>query len=307
MVDGEEQPLFVAPRVDMLMSVAAASGRLPANICLGLGSRMSIAMGEPTEAHGGQGSSVAGGGGAAGLRHNLVTPWLISRSRTSRGAYQRVMLGPLYSHIGRMMRKLAVLAGAVALAATVGACSSSGSSASSSTSAKATATPKSGTETLTATVTGAAAAKLLNSNAAPSFPSLVFTGPVDTTVTGPVSLGNNGNAKTTTHTFVTPVGNFTAQRTVKTKGQTQPTVTGKSGSTCYFTLNGGTGSYVVLGSKSTGKFAGATGSGTYAVTILAEANLLAGKTTCSAKNTGSVAVKGASITFKSSGPLTLKQ
>jgi hypothetical protein len=207
------------------------------------------------------------------------------------------------------MRKVAVLAGAVALAATVGACSSSGSSASSSTSAKATATPASGTETLTATVTGAAVAKLLNSNsnAAPSFPSLVFTGPVDTTVSGPVSLGNNGTAKTATHTFVTPVGNFTAQRTVKTKAQTQPTVTGKSGKTCYFTLNGGTGSYVVLGSKSTGKFAGATGSGTYAVTILAEANLLAGKTTCSAKNTGRVAVKGASITFKASGPLTLKQ
>jgi hypothetical protein len=70
-VDGEEQSLFVAPRVDMLMSVAAASGRLPAKICLGLGSRMSIAMGEPTEAHGGQGSSVAGGDGAAGC----VTTW----------------------------------------------------------------------------------------------------------------------------------------------------------------------------------------------------------------------------------------
>ncbi len=60
-------------------------------------------------------------------------------------------------------------------------------------------------------------------------------------------------------------------------------MTGKSGSTCYFTQNGGTGTYTVLGSKSTGKFAGATGSGTYAITLLAEANLLAGRTTCSAK------------------------
>ena len=59
--------------------------------------------------------------------------------------------------------------------------------------------------------------------------------------------------------------------------------------------------------QSTGKFAGATGSGTYAITILAEANLLPGKTTCSANNTGNAIAKGASITFKATGPLTLKQ
>jgi hypothetical protein len=269
----------------------------------------SVVMGVAAEAHGGQGSPVAGGGAVVGLRHNLVTPWLISRFRSSCGAYQRVMLGPLYNHIGGIMRKLAVLAGAVALAAMVGACSSSGGSASSSTSAKATATPMSGTETFTGSVTGAAAAKLLNSNSntGPSFSSLVFTGPVTTTIRGPVGLGNDGNAKTATHTFVTPAGNFTVQHTTKTNGQAQPTVTGKSGSTCYFSQNIGTGGYTVLGSKSTGKFAGATGSGTYAITILAEANLLAGKTTCSANNTGNVMATGASITFKGSGPLTLKQ
>ena len=202
------------------------------------------------------------------------------------------------------MRKPACLAGAIALAITVGACSSSGSSASGSTSAK----PASGTETLVGTVTGAAAAKLLNSNSnvGSSFSSLVFTGPVSTTIKGPVGLGG-GKAKTATHTFVTPAGNFTIQRTAKTNGLAQPTVTGKSGSTCYFTQNGGTGTYTVLGSKSTAKFAGATGSGTYAITILAAANLLPGKTTCSAKNTGTLAVKGASITFKATGPLTLKQ
>ena len=159
------------------------------------------------------------------------------------------------------MRKLAYLAGAIALATTVGACSSSGSSASSSTSAKPSATPMSGTEALTGTVTGAAAAKLLNSNsnAGPAFPSLVFTGPVNTTIKGPVGLGG-GNAKTATHTFVTPAGIFTVQHTAKTNGQAQPTITGKSGSTCYLKLDGGTGTYTVLGSKSTGKFAGATGS-----------------------------------------------
>ena len=123
---------------------------------------------------------------------------------------------------------------------------------------------------------------------------------------GPVGLGG-GNAKTAMHTFVTPADNFTVQHTAKTNGQAQPTVTGKSGSTCYFKLDGGTGTYTVLGSKSTGKFAGATGSGTYAITILAEANLLPGKTTCSANNTGNAIAKGTSITFKATGPLTLKQ
>jgi allophanate hydrolase subunit 2 len=106
---------------------------------------------------------------------------------------------------------------------------------------------------------------------------------------------------------VTPAGNFTVQHTAKTNGQAQPTITGKSGSTCYLKLDGGTGTYTVLGSKSTGKFAGATGSGTYAITILAEANLLPGKTTCSANDTGNAIAKGASITFKATGPLTLKQ
>jgi len=204
------------------------------------------------------------------------------------------------------MNKLG-LAGAIVLTVAVGACSSSGSSTSSgaSSSANATASPLSATETFTGTITGATAAKFLNSNASPSFPSLVFTGPVDTTIKGPVVLGS-GNAKTATHTFVTPAGKLTVQRTAKAKVG-QPTVTGKSGKTCYFTADGGTGTYTVLGSKSTGKFAGATGSGTYAITIVAEANLLSGKTTCSAKNTGRVAVSGASITFKASGPLMLKQ
>ncbi len=165
----------------------------------------------------------------------------------------------------------------------------------------------SGTETITATMAGATVAKMLNSNSnAPlSFPALVFTGPVDTTIKGPVSLGG-GNGKNVEHTFVTQAGNLALQHTAKTNGG-QPTVTGKSGSTCFLTINGGTGTYTVLGSKSTGKFAGATGSGAYAITIAAEANLLPGKTTCNVNDTGNVVAKGASITFKASGPLTLEQ
>ena len=203
------------------------------------------------------------------------------------------------------MRKLAGLAGAVVLAAAVGACSSSGSRASSSTGATATAPPKSGTETIIGTVTGAAVAIFLNSNGStlPSFPSLVFTGPVDTTISGPVNLGGS-TAKTSTQTFVTPAGNLTIQLTVKTNGG-QPTVIDKSGRTCYFTVSG-IGSYTMVGSESTGKFAGATGSGTYVLAIFVGANLLPGKTTCSASNTGNVIAQGATIMFKASGPLTLK-
>jgi hypothetical protein len=199
-----------------------------------------------------------------------------------------------------IMKKLAGLAGAVVLATALGACSS----ASSSTSAKATASPMSGTETFTGTIAGAAAAKWVNSNGnAPlSFPALVFTGPVDTTIKGPVNLGSGSG----THTFVTPAGDFTVQHTAKTNGG-QATVTGKSGNTCYFKVNGGTGAYTVLGSKSTGEFAGATGGGTYVITFLAEGNLLPGKTICGVNTTGNALAQGALITFKATGPLTLKQ
>lgn len=196
---------------------------------------------------------------------------------------------------GRPARRSAALLGAIALAVGLAACSSSGSS-----------TNSPGTETLTAVDSGAAAADQLNSssNAPLTFHSLVLSGPVATSMTN-VTLGS-GSSKTATHTFVTPAGNFTVTRTIKSKGQAQPSVTGKSGSTCYFKQNAGGGSYTVDGSKSTGRFAGATGSGTYNVTILAAADLLAGKTTCTADNTGNVVPKGASITFKASGPLTLK-
>jgi hypothetical protein len=165
----------------------------------------------------------------------------------------------------------------------------------------------SGTETLTGVVSGVAAAKLLNANGNPplKFTSLVFSGPVNTSISN-VTLGG-GKAKTATHAFVTPAGSFTVTRTVTSNGQPQPSVTGQTGNTCHFTANFGTGSYNVDGSKSTGKFAGATGSGTFSITVQASADLLAGKTTCSANNTGNVTATGASITFKASGPLTLKK
>ena len=216
------------------------------------------------------------------------------------------MLRTLYQLQWGIMRTLAGLAGAIALAAAVGACSSSGSSASSSTSATATATPKSGTETITATLTGGEAASYLNSNGntQPSFASLVFTGPVSATAKGPVTLGGS-TAKTATKTFVTPAGNLTVRRTVKTR-DSQLVPTGKSGSTCYFAARS-TGVYTVVRSQSTGKFAGATGSGTYVTTIALGADLMPGKTTCTVNNVGNVIPKGTLITLRASGPLTLKQ
>lgn len=82
--------------------------------------------------------------------------------------------------------------------------------------------------------------------------------------------------------------------------------TGKSGRTCYFAA-GSTGVYTVVRSQSTGKFAGATGSGTYVTTIALGADLMPGRTTCTVNNVGNVIPKGTLITFRASGPLTLKQ
>jgi len=200
------------------------------------------------------------------------------------------------------MRKLAGLAGALALAAAVGACSSSGR-----TGATARAAPGSGTETITAALTGAAAASYFTSGGAtpPSFPSVVFAGVVNTTIRGPVRLGRSTAKKTVTHTFVTPAGNLTIRRTEKTR-RNQLAPAGQSGSTCYFTASV-TGVYAVIGSQSTGKFAGAAGSGTYVTTVVVGADLEPGRTTCSVHNAGSVVAKGTSITYRASGPLTVRQ
>jgi hypothetical protein len=198
------------------------------------------------------------------------------------------------------MRKLAGLAGAIALVAAVGACSSPGSS----TGAAAAAAPRSGTETITATLAGAAAASYLNSGGLtpPSFPSVVFAGVVNTTIRGPVTLGHS-TATTVTYTFVTPAGHLTIRRTQKTRSN-QLAPAGRSGSTCYFTASS-TGVYTVVGSRSTGKFAGAAGGGTYVTTVALGADLEPGRTTCSATNAGTVIAKGTSITYRASGPLTV--
>jgi hypothetical protein len=212
------------------------------------------------------------------------------------------MLRTLDQLHGEIMRKLAGLAGAAALAAAAGACSSSGGG----TSATAAAAPRSGTETITATLTGAPAARYLNSGgtAPPSFPSVVFAGVVNTTIRGPVTLGHS-TATTVTYAFVTPAGKLTIRRTRKTLSN-QLAPAGRSGSTCYFTASS-TSIYTVVGSRSTGAFAGAVGGGTSVTTVVVGADLQPGRTTCSASNAGTVIAAGTSITYRASGPLTVGQ
>jgi hypothetical protein len=101
-------------------------------------------------------------------------------------------------------------------------------------------------------------------------------------------------------------GNFTVSLRLRNQPQTQRTWTGEHGGMCTFTQNARTGNYVVEGSQSTGTFAGATGNGSYAISIHGAAPLLAGKTTCTTLNTGDVVSQGASINLRAVGPLARK-
>ena len=134
---------------------------------------------------------------------------------------------------------------------------------------------------------------------------MVFAGVVNTTIRGPVTLGRSTTATTVTYTFVTPASHLAIRRTEKTRN-TELAPAGQSGSTCYFTASS-TGVYTVVGSQSTGKFAGATGGDTYVTTVVVGADLQPGRTTCGVSNAGTVIAKGTSITYRASGPLTVKQ
>jgi hypothetical protein len=158
------------------------------------------------------------------------------------------------------------------------------------------------TQTVTGSISGAAASDLINSNSQGpfTFPSLVFTGPVTT------SAANETISTSTAQTIQTLAGNFAVSLRLRNQPRTQRTWTGEHGGMCTFTQDARTGNYVVEGSQSTGKFAGATGNGSYAITIRGAAPLLAAKTTCSTPNTGDVVPQGASINLRAVGPLALK-
>jgi hypothetical protein len=199
------------------------------------------------------------------------------------------------------LKKLAGVTGGIAIAAVAAACSS-------------TPATKSGTETISGTESGQPAATLLNSpnsNVQPVFQTFTYVGPVNTSAKNFKLPGNGNNAKTETDTFVTSVGNLTVThtRTYQASNSTEPTVVGLSGGVCTFAITEESGTYVTVPSKSTGQFKGATGHGTYVITLHIGAKLPAGKTTCNIAdygNNGPPAIaQGSSFTFKATGPLTV--
>jgi hypothetical protein len=194
---------------------------------------------------------------------------------------------------------ITALAGLSIAGLAVAACSSSGSSSSAST------TTTSGTETLHGTDTGSGAAGQLNSNSnAPlQFPVFTYSGPVNLTVKPFTLPSGNGPSGTNTLPGGLRVHHVSALPSSSSNAPPPATWTLKGGN-CYFTATFDKGSYTVV-TGSTGKFAGATGHGSYLVTATGSAPLAKGKTTCSFSSTGPVSTQGASITFSASGPLTV--
>src|ERR1019366_1425379 len=198
------------------------------------------------------------------------------------------------------MKRILCTAGVLALTAGLAACGSTSKSVAHP-AAAGSVRAVSGTEVIRAQITGAKAAKDIgsNSNAPLVFPAVAFTGPVVTHVR-PFRLGS-GNSKGSA--FRTPAG---VLYLTHSKGQKNPAVTRQSGRVCYFRQVRSEGTWTAVPAKSTGKFAGASGHGTFTLTILAAADLLPGKTKCTTGNTGNPLAKGASIVFEASGPLTVK-
>ena len=191
-----------------------------------------------------------------------------------------------------MKPSLAAAAGTVAAVALIAGCSSSGGSPAKH-AAKVSVTQASGTETITGTVTGAAA--LANTTTYP----VVLTGPVRTTglFTAP-----NGNGTHATLTFRTKAGNLVAAGYAPDANSITPTVVNAAACRFKFVINA---TYTVTGSKSTGAFQGARGSGKAVFVYEADAPKLSnGK--CNMSNNAQPLANGAIGTFNSSGPLTVK-
>lgn len=217
-----------------------------------------------------------------------------------------------------------ISAGAAGISlAVLAACSSAGSSSSSgsqpaspgasTSSHPSTSSPASGTETLYGTVTGSAAAAQLNSNGGtPTFPSFSYRGPVNLTVTPFALPGGPGPSGTSILPGGLRVHHVSALPASVSNGQAPPPTawTYAGNGVCRFTATYDKGTYTVV-SGSTGKFAGATGHGSYLITATGSAPAaMSGKPVtsvagCAFPNTGKVGATGASITFTASGPLSL--
>jgi hypothetical protein len=185
------------------------------------------------------------------------------------------------------MKKLAACTVIVALVGALGAWSSHGGRAAS--------TP--GTETLTGRVTGAAAV----ASSGPTIP-LKFSGVVNTTGT---FRPPNSNSAHVTITFPTKAGNLVVAAYAP-DANAAPTIVNAAacrfGSTVHAT-------YTVDGAKSTGKFAGATGSGKATVIFQASAPRFTSgshKGQCNMSNNAQPLTSGAFAAFTAVGPLTVK-
>lgn len=189
------------------------------------------------------------------------------------------------------MIKSAAAVIAVLAAAGLAACSSSSSSSVSSGSSKPATT--SGTEQFTSgMVTNP---KVLEAKVT-VFP-LKWTGPV--TATGSINLSGPPPAKGQTHTFVTSKGNLVVLVTAN-PANTAKWVNAKTCLAQDLTVV----DYTVDGTKSTGSFKGATGSGVVTVTFQSNSELN-GK--CSmASNAQPVTMQDAFGEFAGTGPLTVK-
>ena len=190
------------------------------------------------------------------------------------------------------MKNLAALTAVLALAAGLAACTSSGSST--ATPPPGHRTPVSGTETLSGKLTGSAAA---------STDILVFhlrlTGPVSTTAT--IRLGTGVPEKYELYTIHTAVGDLAV--TLASAG----TSTGglKSATTCLYVLTTAV-PFTVDGANSTGKFAGATGTGT-AVVVSSGDDPKLSDGTCNTSRTAPPSATTAVATFAATIKLTVRQ
>ena len=177
------------------------------------------------------------------------------------------------------MKKLAGVAGGIAIAAVAAACSS-------------TPATTSGTETWQGTTTGAAAV----TSGAPTY-HLTFTGPVHATATW--SPPNNNKTKATV-TFKTSAGNLVVNADLPNNNNPPTTTNAK---TCLFvqTL---TGTYTVVGSTSTGSFKNATGHGSVKDIFHAYGPKLSNGA-CNQSNSAQPLAAGAYTTLYVSGPMTV--
>jgi hypothetical protein len=176
----------------------------------------------------------------------------------------------------------AVVAAVAALAAA--AC---GSSAPAPAASAGTGSSRTGTQSLAGSVAGPAA--LAGSATTP----LRLTAVVDTTAS--VHLGT---AQRSPVTITTARGKLTVRHTQGTASQRL-----LSTKTCKFAF-GQHSSYTVLPSKSTGAFAGATGSGTAVITITGTLPRRNGR--CDTSGTAQPNPAGLRVSFAAHGPLTVK-